>query len=151
MSKERLSSACDLLCAKSWRFSLTEPPTSQTSKHLVPLSPKNKHSVNQIDIIDLTVDDDDENAQEQDIHMRSITQIQAEETELSAGGGVQRLSLDYHAKNHSCAELHELLEALSTKEKEELAKDVKVYKAGMKVRPFMPMLCSPYINTLIEC
>ena len=115
-------------------MALTNLPTSS-----VPLSTKNTYSISQVDIIDLTVDDDDddENAQEQvDIFMSSTTQIKVEETQLSAGGETQRLSLSYHANNHSCAELHELLDTLSAKEREELARDVKVYKPGMKVRPF---------------
>ena len=111
--------------------------------------------MNQIDIIDLTVDGDDgddENTQEQvDIYIRSTTQIKTEETQLSAGDGIQRLSLSYHANNHSCAELHELLDTLSAKEREELARDVKVYKPGMKVRYFLLMVCPPYTHTLTEC
>ena len=83
--------------------------------------------------------------------MRSTTQIKAEETQLSAGDGIRRLSLSYHANNHSCAELHELLDTLSAKEREELARDVKVYKPGMKVRPFLLMLFLPYTHTLTEC
>ena len=82
--------------------------------------------------------------------MRSTIQIKTEpneEPQLSAGGGVQRLSLDYHANDHSCAELHELLETLSAKEKEELARDVKVYKPGMKVR----LLLSVHLRPILTC
>ena len=150
MSKEHIRSACDLLSTNSGQLS-----TSYSSKRSVPLSTKNAYSTNQIDIIDLTIDDDDdENMQEEvSIHVRSTTQIKAEpkeEPQLSAGGGVQRELLAYHAKNHSCAELHDLLETLSAKEREELARDVKVYKPGMKVRLLLFMHCIIYAHKLTE-
>lgn len=72
--------------------------------------------------------------------MRSTTQPKAEEAQVSAEGGMQQPSLAYHASNHSYAELHDLLDTLSAKEREGLARDVKVYKPGMKVRPFLPMI-----------
>ena len=154
MSKERIRSACDLLSAKSGQISLTTPSTPQSSTRSVPLSTKNTYSTNQIEIIDLTADDDDDdndNVQEQvRIHIKSTTP-NAEPNELSAGTGVQRLSLSYYARNHSCAELYELLETLSAKEREELARDVKVYKPGMKVRLLHPIQCPSYTHIHTEC
>ena len=152
MSKERIRSACDLLSANS--PPLTKLPTSQSSKLSVPLNTKNTYSVNQVDIIDLTIsdDDDDGNVQVQaGICMKSTTQIKAEETQLSAEGGMRQPSLAYHASNHSCAGLRELLDTLSAKEREGLARDVKVYTPGMKVHPFLPMLCPSCTHTLTEC
>ena len=70
-------------------------------------------------------------------------QIKNEETQLPARGRMQRLSTAYHANNHSCAELHELLDTLNVEEKKKLARRVEVYKPGMKVRSFLPMLCLP--------
>ncbi len=152
MSKERIRSACDLLSAKSPL--LTKLPTSQSSKLSVTLNTKNTYSVNQVDIIDLTIsdDDDDGNVQEQaGIYMRSTKQNKTEETQLSAEDGMQQPSLAYHARNHLCADLHELLDTLSAKEREGLARDVKVYTPGMKVCPSLPMFCPPYTHMLIEC
>ena len=83
--------------------------------------------------------------------MRSTTQTKAEEAQLSAEGGMHQPSLAYHANNHSCAELHELLDTLSAKEREGLARDVKVYKPGMKVRPCLHIFCPHYTHTLTEC
>ena len=146
MSEARIRSACDLLSSKSGQISspLTKLPTSQSSQHSGPLSTKNTYSTNQIDIIDLTVDDDDddedENVQGQ-VGMGSTTQTKTEPNEeprLSTGGGAQPLSLAYHANNHTCAGLRALLETLSAKETQELARDVKVYKPGMKVRSLLP-------------
>jgi hypothetical protein len=156
VSNERIRSACDLLSAKSTRISspLTKLPTSQSRTLSAPLSTKNTYSISQIDIIDLTIDsDDDDDANAQGQVESSTTQIKVEEPRLSAGGEMQPLSLDYHANNHSCAELHELLDTLSAKEREELARDVKVYKPGMKVRPLLPILCPSYTHSLslTEC
>ena len=113
VSKERICSACDLLSAKSGKIlsPFMKPSISQSKKRS--LSTKNPYSANPINIIELTLDDDkDENAQEPiGVHASSTTQIKAEldeEPQSSVGGGVQRLLLAYHAKNHSCAELHEL-------------------------------------------
>ena len=155
VSKERIRLACDLLSTKSGHVS--SPLTESSTSHSAPPSIKNAHSANQIEIIDLTIDDDDdaENLQEQvSIPMITTTDIKAapiEEPQLPAGGGVQRLSLAYHANNHSCAKLHELLETLGVKEKEELARNVKVYKPGMKVGLLLSMHSLPYTHTLTEC
>lgn len=155
MSKERIRSACDLLSTKSGHVS--SPLTESSTFHSALPGTKKAYSANQIEIIDLTIDDDDdiENLQQQvSIPMGTTTQIKAEPIEapqVSAGGESQRLSLAYHANNHSCAKLHELLETLSVKEKEELARDVKVYKPGMKVCLLLSMHYSPYTHMLTEC
>jgi hypothetical protein len=157
VSKERIRSACDLLSAKTGQISslVTKLSTSKSSKR--PVTTKNMYSANQVDIIDLTLDDDDdddENAQEKrGSHTTSTPETKAEpneEPQLSAGGGVQRLSLVYHANNHTCANLGELLETLSAKEREELAREVKVYKPGMKVSILPPVLWPPYTHPLTE-
>ena len=147
MSNDRIRSACDLLSSRS----LAKLTTSKSSTLSAPFPTK---SINQLDIIELAVDssDDDENTREQvGIHMRSRTQIKTEETQLSTKGGMQRLSSAYHANNHSCADLHELLDTLNADEKQKLARRAKVYKPGMKVRSFLPMLCPPYTYMLTEC